>query len=106
MDENDIRLNFRYTVDAPGATKTELFTVTAKKQNKLGEWEFTTKSEKTGKTRTFLARHFNEMDKKMAKTIVSESIELLGTINGFEMWAERIDYWPAQQRRGRKRTVK
>ncbi len=91
---NPILVGCKYKVNAPNAN---------------GDWwevksmddkSVVAKSDKFAYPRTFAIDALGEM--KEMKQIISESVELVTTIAGKEMWVERIDHWPAQKRRGRK----
>jgi hypothetical protein len=102
MNVEDITIGFKYTVDAVGTNSLEVWTVTKKSQNKRGDWEITAKGNKTPYARTFLAEQIKGIHKTMAKEIISESVEQVGTVMGTPMMIEEITYMPLHARRGRK----
>lgn len=107
MNIDEIVEGIPYVVEAPGCVKkTERWTLKDKKQTKDG-WYVEMRGSFSPYVRTFTPDQVVSIDKKvekkLAESIISESIELVTTIQGKEMWVERIDNWPLQKRRGRKR---
>jgi hypothetical protein len=96
------KVGLSYKVDAVGTNDRETWIVTEVRENSRGDSEVLAKGSSTPYIRTFKPEQFKEIDKKMSKKIVSESVELVTTIAGAEMWVERIDYMPHHERRGRK----
>lgn len=96
-----LKVGLKYKVEAVGTSKFETWTIT-----EINGDEVTAKGDRTAYPRTFRKNNFKELDKKMAKQIISESTELALTLeDGSECYVERIDNWPAQERRGRKPKV-
>lgn len=100
MDIGQILVGQNYRVAAPNTSSHEWWVVIAKKQNKFQDWEITCLRPGAASSRIFKLEHFKQM--KNSKEIISEGVELLGIIDGVEMWVERIDYMPFHERRGRK----
>lgn len=97
MQIEDVKVGCEYRVEAPNTNSREVWTVKSIKGD-----EVTCKGSKTPYERTFLSSQLQEIHKKMAKPIVSESVKVVGEIHGKSMNIERIDYMPHHERRGRK----
>lgn len=100
MDADQILVGCQYKVTAPATTNREWWTVVSKRQNKHGDWEIVCTNSTKASQRIFKPEYFKDMKQK--KEILSEGIRLIGKIGDVEMWEERVDYLPYQERRGRK----
>lgn len=107
MDIEEIVIGLPYKVRAVSSKSTERWTPVRKTFNdKSGTWEIESKGTLTAHNRVFTADQFKELDTKVQKKIVSNSIKLVGTLsNGVEMWEEELINFPKQERRGRKPKV-
>ena len=109
MNHDELEAGVEYIVDAVGTDSLERWTITKIYQNKYEQWEVEAKGTKTAHRRVFTPDQFKETTqtkKKKSKQIISESVELLATFEGgVEMWREHTTFWPAQAKRGRKKTV-
>lgn len=104
MEIEEIVIGLPYKVRAVASKTTERWTPVRKTQNsKSGQWEIECKGTLTPHNRTFTVDQFKELDVKVQKKIVSNSVKLVGTLsNGAEMWEEELINFPHQERRGRK----
>lgn len=103
MDISEIHVGLEYEVEATGTKSTEIWTVVSKKQNPKEVWEIECKGSKTAYNRVFTPEQFRKVHTHMAKDIVSETVEQVGTIAGKAMNIEDIKYMPFHERRGRKK---
>jgi len=102
MDKDRVFVGLECEVRATGTSSSEIWTVKKIVQNKSGDWEVFAKGNKTAFNRTFTLEQLVGVHSHMAKEIVSESGEVVGTIDGLDMHIENINYMPHQERRGRK----
>lgn len=99
----DLKVGLKYKVEAAGTSALETWTIKQITTNGRGDTEVLATGDRTPHARTFTPDKFKELEKKMSKKIVSESIGVSGVLSdGKEIMIERIDNWPAQERRGRK----
>jgi hypothetical protein len=94
------KVGWKYRINATGTNSREWWEILEVRENAKGHMEVVAKGDKTPHNRTFLVEQVGEMNKP--KQIISESVEFVQKIGNAEMWIERIDWWPPQERRGRK----
>jgi hypothetical protein len=108
MNVEEIHEGLDYKVRAVNVKSTERFTVLEKKQNSRGDWEIQARvaGKPLSNIRTFTPEQFKEIDQKIEKKIISNSVKLRGKLSdGTEIWEEELINFPHQERRGRKPKV-